>query len=709
MAPVASPHSTSVLQAAAELAAPIARRIVARAAEALLRSAAAAEPAERRLLVDAGRLLTQRRQCFCSAYAVCLRREFEAPGQRGPMRETPLTLGEVALMTEEDVDETVEMARAQQLVFAAVDAELARLEALMRGAKGLAVAGAAANPLRPQVWVRAARAAALQCEVPPAALGRWLPRLSEALGPELASVYRQLSDALRRQGVAAAAVALPPAPGSSPAPAASRAASLLDLRDLRRLVAGSAEPAAPSASTPPDAAAVPPAAEPVPAVASGLPVRGPPPELQDRRAARAAAAGAGLTPLPAVAEEVVRVMVDAMAADPRLLPPVQHAVRELEPALLRLVRHDPRFFLDPHHPARRLLAEITERSLAWPAADMAGCAAFLEPLRRTAAALAPLRGDSAEPLAGALRRLEQAWADQEERSRRDRANAARALGKAERRNLLARRIAERLRQRPDVARAPERIQRFLAGPWAQVMAAAQMADPSGAPDPGGYGAVVDDLLCTTRSDPAPPDPARPASLVPALLAALRGGLASIEYPEDRTREFLRALAGPHRLGPQPPGEPPGDPAHPGEPGPGEPDEHLFWLEPTEVRESALMDTVPPAVRAALSQHAAAEAGRAAAAAPPPLPAALERLHAGAWVDLLLAGHWSRWRLAWASPQSLLFMFADGAGCHRSMTRPVLGTLLATGALRFVCEQTILDSALDAVAGAALRNSLRRVR
>src|SRR5882724_1552759 len=71
-------------------------------------------------------------------------------------------------------------------------------------------------------------------------------------------------------------------------------------------------------------------------------------------------------PGQALGLEVVNLMVDNIAGDPRLLPPVQQAVRDLEPALLRLALVDPRFFSDRKHPARCLLEQMTQRSLAWP-------------------------------------------------------------------------------------------------------------------------------------------------------------------------------------------------------------------------------------------------------------------------------------------------------------------------------------------------------
>jgi len=710
------------LQTAAEFGASITQRIAGKAGEALLRAAAAADPDERRTLIDASRLLAQYRDCLRSAYPGCLHREFAALDRQEALRSKPLSFEALELMGEEQVEETVEVVRAQQAVLATVEAELATLNALVSAARGRATVSAAANPLRPQAWVQALRSASLQCGVPPWALVRWLPRLSEALGPELASVYRQLADMLRRQGVSDAAYAVRTAPPAR-APSPSALAPLLNLKDLRRLLVGNGEGSGHSQWAPTDAGTPAAAAEPAgETVGMTLPwalealqdtqqLDQVMHRLEERRSSGelASDAAAGATPAQALGQEVVRLMVDTMAGDRRLLAQVRQMLLELEPALLRLARNDPRFFRDPHHPTRQFLSEMTERSLAWPTADLPGFTAFLEPLQQVVAALATMPMETAEPFEYALQSLEAAWSQQEERSRRERANAARALIKAERRNLLARRLAERLRQRPDVRHAHALIRQFLTGPWSQVMAAAQMADPSGSDDPGGYGAVAEDLLWTTQRQLAAGHRPSLAKLVPGLVAALRGGLASIEYPEEKARQFLRELAALHRLAMQPAGEAAADasPANPAQ-RPADEREHEFWLEPTEARESSLMEAVPVADREAVSRHAPLD-GAGDAEPDSASPVAIEHLQTGAWADLFLDGAWSRWRLAWASPQLLLFMFADGAGKYRSMTRSVLETLIAIGALRLVSGQTILAGALDAVADAALRNSMESVR
>jgi hypothetical protein len=400
---------------------------------------------------------------------------------------------------------------------------------------------------------------------------------------------------------------------------------------------------------------------------------------------------------------VVKLMVENVAADRRLLAQVQQAVRDLEPVLLRLVRNDPRFFNDKQHTTRQLLSEMTQRSLAWSSADAPGFTEFFEPLRQAVDALAALPIDNVEPFEFALQSLRQAWGEQEERNRRDRARAARVLIKAEQRNLAAEKIAADLMARQDIATASSEIRRFVLGPWAQVMAAAQIDDKSGGTsDPQGYGAIINDLIWSTQPRLAAQSPNRLAKLVPPMLQTLRHGLASIGYPADATQRLTDYLSQQHQLALRP--------AAPAISAPAPmsraelearwdkaQDRPEVWLERSEARDSGLMDLVP---------DTAPDWNDTEPLASEPttdLPAA--GLQPGAWVDVFLRGIWSRWQLTWASPHSLMFMFADGAGKHQSMTRTMLDKMVALGALRILSQQTVLEGALDAVAEKALRNSM----
>lgn len=716
----------------------VARRMLAQAAKsALERAAATLDEDERKWQIEAAQLLSRHQDTLCAAYPDALRREFSTPGEADSPKPKALSFESLELMAEDQVDETVELVRAQQAVLSAVESELTQLNALISAAQGEKIVRASANPLRPQAWVRALRDATVQCPVPGAVRLRWMHHLSEALGPELAAVYRQLCQQLREQGVTAAsfAVNIPStrdgtaavqrvAPGPESAPAASALQPLLNLRDLRRLLIGDKSrprgSQADAGSTLDAASETTDAGLTVPwsfqALQEMKQVDQVLQRMQQRRAsggqAALAVAGAGgpstITPAQALSQEVVKLMVENIAADKRLLPEVQQAVRDLEPALSRLVQNDPRFFNDKQHPTRQFLSEMTQRSLAWSSADAPGFTDFFEPVRQAVDALAALPIENAEPFEFALHSLKQAWGEQEERNRRHRARAARVLIKAEKRNLVAERIAGDVKSRPDMSTAPGEIRRFLTGPWSQVMAAAHLADTGGAGDPGGYAGIINDLIWTTQPRLAAQNPSRLAKLVPPLLQTLRHGLASIEYPADATRRLLDYLTDQHRMALRAPTD---AAAVPESMSRDELDSYWgkeqarpeVWLEQTEARESGLMERIPDAAldwRETLGpDHADTQA--ISAESPTDLPAA--GLLPGVWADVFISGAWSRWQLAWASPHSLLFMFTDGSGKYQSMTRSMLDKMVALGALR-VMSQTVLEGALDAVAQKALRNS-----
>ena len=710
--------------------------MLTRAEKSILeRAAATLDEAERRCQVEAAQLLSRHQATLRAAYPDALRREFSASEVADSPKPNALSFESLELMAEDQVDETVELMRAQQAVLSAVEAELTQLNALISAAQGDKIVRASANPLRPQAWVRALRDATLQCPVPAAVRLRWMNHLSEALGPELAAVYRQLSHLLRKQGVAAASFVVNMTPARDGAAGAQRTASetaqaasaiqpLLNLRDLRRLLIG--ERATPSESLADARPTLDAAAE---TIDPGLTVPWSFQALQEmkqvdqvlqrmkqRRASDSMAAPAvaraggpaAVTPAQALSQEVVKLMVENIAADQRLLPKVQQAVRDLEPALLRLVRNDPRFFNDKQHPARQFLFEMTQRSLAWSSADAPGFAVFFEPLRQAVDALATLPIEDAEPFEFALHSLKQAWGEQEERNRRQRAKAARVLIKAEKRNLIAERIADDMRSRPDMSTAPGEIRRFVTGPWSQVMAAAHLADTSGAPDPGGYAGIINDLIWTTQPRLAAQNPSRLAKLVPPLLQTLRHGLASIEYPADSTQRLMDYLTDQHQMALRPPTDAAGTPAPKSRdelesPWGKEQARPEVWLEQSEAHEAGLMEWIPDAALAWRETLGPDHADTQPISAESPMAVSAAGFLPGVWADVFIHGAWSRWQLAWASPHSLLFMFTDGSGKYRSMTRSMLDQMVALGALR-VMSQTVVEGALDAVAQKALRNS-----
>lgn len=720
------------------------QRLAGRCVKSMAQRAAGMPDAqERKLLTGAARILMKHQEALCEAYPQALLAEFAHAIAGANARTTVLSFDSLELMGEEQLQESVEVVRTQQAVLAAVEAELTELNGLVCAIQGLRTVQAGRNPLRPEVYVRALRTVTMRSPIPTAVRTRWVQHLGEALGPELAIVYKELSQMLRSQGVVAAddtvapvrdILASTPAGGLKavqPAPAVPTS-TLLTVRELRRLLSGQFEPSEGSFAAKferefgnggrveplPDFSPTVPAAfetlqemKQVDRVMSDLKRRSaaaPVPTvgmaaLRDRMRHQAASPG------QALGLEVVALMVENIASDARLLSPVQQAVRDLEPALLRLVLEDPRFFSDKGHPARRLLEQLTQRSLAWSAVDAPGFDAFYEPLQQAVDALLVTRVAGPDPFEFALTSLEQAWGEQSRRERRHRQKAVHALLQAEQRNLLAGKVSRQLRTRADVASAAREVGRFVTGPWSQVIAQARLADAAGSPDPGGYTALLSDLLWSAQPQLAAGNPGRLARIAPRLLEKVREGLASIDYPGAESQRFIDLL-----LMMQQKALVPAAASH--APlsaqeleswfAPESDDVRSPWLAPGEAQESGFMETHQAAVALPIDQPTqpggASQLGADWLDAVPSLGD--EVLQPGAWVEMLADGRWGRLQLAWASPHGTLFMFNDAGGKTRSMTRRLLDQLVASQTLRLVSDHAVVDGALDAVAQAAVSNS-----
>jgi hypothetical protein len=395
----------------------------------------------------------------------------------------------------------------------------------------------------------------------------------------------------------------------------------------------------------------------------------------------------------------VSLMVDNIASDSRLLEPVQRCVRQLEPVLIRLARQDPRFFSDREHPARRLLDQLTQRSLAWDSATSPGFAAFIRPLQQAVEALRTTHVTGTQPFEIALKALEKAWGNTRQRRGDERKQAVQVLLQAEQRNLLAAKIARGMRNRPDLADAPRQILAFITGPWTQVMAQARLLDTSGSADPGGFTSVITDLIWSAQPHVVGGQTARLLKIVPPLVEKLRRGLAAIDYPPKETQRFIdeltdahrRALSGP--AGIKPAAAPP---AMSREELEAMMDGDSAWLAPSEARDSGFMESQPAGFLPTQPLDIAK--------LPDDLP--LADLQPGAWVEMMTAQGWSRFEVTWASPHGTLFMFSGAGGQPHSMAKRMLVQMLVDGTLRLVVAgQGVVEGALDAVAQAALRKSV----
>jgi hypothetical protein len=212
-------------------------------------------------------------------------------------------------------------------------------------------------------------------------------------------------------------------------------------------------------------------------------------------------------------------------------------------------------------------------------------------------------------------------------------------------------------------------------------------------------------------------------MIPSLLQRMREGLTRIGYPPELTQRFFDHLITLHKAAVQEGRDPAAQKAA---------DEVWeeesrftdsqveMWLDGVEVQESGYVDF--PGVDTGFEHVASAEAAQQEAQArehdalraddedaPGEITTAAARpedLRVGTWVEILVKGDWARAQLTWCSPHATLFMFTAVGGMAHSMSRRTLDRLRASGNLRVVADRPVVDEALDQVAQAALKNSLK---
>ncbi len=368
----------------------------------------------------------------------------------------------------------------------------------------------------------------------------------------------------------------------------------------------------------------------------------------------------------AMAMEVVGRMMFNIAQDGRLLPPVQKAVQSLEPALKQLVQHDGRFFTDGAHPARRLLDELTQRSLAFTAETAPGFSGFMRLVTGAVDHLAANEIKDAGPFDTVLKALQSAWDTQEQKLKAHQEAQQKALLQAEQREMLAEKISADIRKLPDVGKVPVDILDFAAGPWADVVALAQVMKAPGSTDddPGGFLALVPVLLWSSQPELTRLESERLNDSIPSLLAKLRKGLKTINYPATQTSALLQRLVSLHQAA---------------------------FEKPAPAPVVSVVPEPEPAVAVAPEPLVAEESAQPAAAVPEeiaPAPAEVAPdpyadFVIGAWVELVTNGRMVRTQLTWASPHGTLFLFTAPDASTQSMTRRMRDKLAAEGALRVV--------------------------
>jgi Protein of unknown function (DUF1631) len=281
-------------------------------------------------------------------------------------------------------------------------------------------------------------------------------------------------------------------------------------------------------------------------------------------------------------------------------------------------------------------------------------------------------------------------------------------------------IAEEILARPDAAVVPDDVLEFLTGPWAQVVAQARISNRRGVSDADGFAALIPVLIWSVQPELARKNQPMLVRQVPKLVAKLREGLATIQFPEHESFGFFELLMGLHEQGLRSDAaasatfsamlDPSTQPAE-FRPDQFQPDEFQsdpFFADSVQqdsrlpdsmlpdsmLPDSVLSDSILPGSLLPDSGQPASMlsdvSGRDAPAesrgelpldARLPVPAPNTVPAVGAWVELRSDGEWKPTQLTWANPAGTLFLFTSASGSTQSMTRRSLDKLLASGKMR----------------------------
>ena len=754
-------------------------------------------------LRQALQLLKQHRDHLCDRFPFELLRVFQEADYPLPAKPSgtggALRFDQLELMDDAQVQETLELARAQQSATLDSEAALAPLNALVCSVRGFSVIRPDANPLRPVSYFTALQKVFATVDLSPAIRLCWVQLVTADLGGRLRETYGDLAVLLKEANVAPVRYSAAPTSGGSDSDLNQDIR--LTVNQLRRLIVGELDaPSGRRRSGTPNAATH---ADESDDMSSGFDHTVPAAlvalqemrqvdrafaRLAGRRAparsntgkaggARAVADGApgdasggvamapggevlseplGATDLAALDNielhdvlrqqargvgqvlglEVVTMMIENMAQDGNLFESVKTIVRSLEAPLLRLAMVDPRFFSDKQHPARLLLEAIADHNARFESESNPGFGAFIQPLREAVKELQPVPIEGPEPFALCLATLNHIWGDQLELERKQREQAQNTLRVAEQRNLMAAKIAQDIRERPDAAFVPELVMAFATGPWAQVVAQAQLgtlneavqgegARAATSADAEQWKALVADLFWSVHPEFTRTFTNRLVKLIPGILGRLRAGLKTIQYPPASTAEFFESLMVLHQKA-LVNRAPVSNPRHSAvsnvlssalprtEAAPDAAPDSRFgavWLAPQEAQTTGFMDEFEIQESnepdSPLMLHFDANGAMASQPSMELLPAGGDAtsLMMGTWVVLTTDTNHMRAQLVWASPEGSMFMFTTATGRNQSMTRSTLDKLIVAGKVLLIPRQNVVDNALDAVAQTAMRNSL----
>lgn len=401
--------------------------------------------------------------------------------------------------------------------------------------------------------------------------------------------------------------------------------------------------------------------------------------------------------------ELVGLLFDRIHNDKYLPEAIKSVLSRLQFPFLRAALSDPDLFVASEAPARRLMDRIASSAVGWTPEGFENQRYFTEVERAVNTVMLDV-DHGALAFERALDEFESFLVSERTRDDDPVLRAKRALEEVETREVMAINAAIGVRRAFEGVLLESYLREFLLGPWVHVLVAATLRARREPGFDARFKDVVPDLVWSVQPKLTQDDRRRLVSVIPRALAAMRDGLALIEWPQARVSEFFAKLMASHANavkaleiahGVQPP-----------------------VVDASALREKlAMVDIVlPPADRyvgeidvetevvrreVERSNAEVTVLDRVSGPVDVTIPAAhfsdheidalVDDWQRGDWFILRVGSGEDRVRLRWISPRRSFYLFAAaGSGAAHSLSPEVLRSYVRTGRLRPVEPQPLFD-------------------
>ena len=613
-------------------------------------------------------------------------------GEAGPI--AVVGGGELALVGEDELEESLAMEEMTRKMRSACEAELNALGQRMGFLLERPSLEDDANPISPATVVAALKNACAQIEADFKVRLALLRQLEQHAIEDLQRVYHDLNTHLVERQIlpeirAVAPRAQPsrerPKPTSAPpAPAPAAPLSEADVYRVLAQVLGQAGNAAPPAAPAPQAFV----AELTRMHRDGGPLISAADEILVNvvKGLKASPQGSTLGSVDAMTIDIVAMLFDYIFDDRHIPASVKAVLGRLQIPVLKVALLDKSFFSSKAHPARRLLDRLSEAAFGVDEAYLQGGATLALIEKVVARVLEEFDSDLGlfEELVGQV----ELFIDERGRAETQLVERTVRLIQDREREELAQLAAEEAVARHLQARAwvPAVLRDMLGDTWVRALAKAHLGEGERSPRWQALVATMDDLLWSVEPKVVADDRKRLVTMLPGMLKQLQDALVRGEMRDERRDAFLATLVDCHaaavRAGLRGMGMIPDTPPPPIEPSsPPELARSMLPAGDLLVEEIRLRSPRGAAVRNVFTRTGV-----------------WSNLQRGTWVEFSNSGGLGamRARLTWISPAKGVYLFTNPlcASNAVSISPEALAEQLRLGLARIIDDAPLLDRAVD---------------